>query len=563
MIRAADPAARRADAGSEAAERSRRAILRAFLAAWAVLFALSAAWAISNPLTAAVDEPSHMIKAAGTVRGELRGTPVEGDPSVRMFHVPAYVAETQSIGLCERGRPSMHAGCLPAVVPGNTATVEVFTTAGDANPVYSALVGWPTLLLDGARALFGMRLASALLASGLLALGFAGVAALRRRSWTLAASAIAVTPIVLHFAGSVNPMAMEAPAGFALAAWLLALVDARRRVPRPWAAVWAAASAILLLCASAASPIWALAIGAVVLLGGGLPRARHGRGRLEWLALSAVAVAAVAAVGWTLRTGAPLFPRIGGDIGGVSFWAGAESMLSHTLDHASGYVSMFGWDDTAPPWTLALVWGGLMVAVALAALFIGRGPARGRAAWAVVAVVLLPALVQGALWPVIGYVWQDRYLLALVLAMLVVAGAALDSGLPPIGEVVRGRTALWMLLAGLWIMSLFALLWNLRRHVTGIDEKLRDWSTMLADPSWQPPGHWLLWAGLLAVAAAVGAVLLARAAVAERGEPALPPDAELDAEPAPGRTPARGAEAGDPLHGSCATSSLEILREDA
>ena len=48
---------------------------RVWLTAFLAFFALSAAWALATPLTAAPDEPFHMVKAAATVRGQLHGSP--------------------------------------------------------------------------------------------------------------------------------------------------------------------------------------------------------------------------------------------------------------------------------------------------------------------------------------------------------------------------------------------------------------------------------------------------------------------------------------------------------
>ena len=45
--------------------------LRVWIVAFLAFFSLTAAWALASPLTAVPDEPSHMIKAAATVRGQL------------------------------------------------------------------------------------------------------------------------------------------------------------------------------------------------------------------------------------------------------------------------------------------------------------------------------------------------------------------------------------------------------------------------------------------------------------------------------------------------------------
>lgn len=484
--------------------------LHVFLVAWALLFGLSACWSMSNALTAAPDEPAHMIKAAATVRGELLGDATEV-PSERVMHVPDYVAWTPFQSTCQRGDPTIDASCALALDGSNDVLVAIETTAGDENPVYYALVGLPTLVLEDTRALYAMRLVSGLLASALLASGFAALSCRGRSSWSFAAAGIAVTPMTLFLASSVNLAAMEVPAGFALACWLSLLADADRRMDAGHAAVGAAVSAMALLCSSMLGPIWALAITAAFAIGPEARRSVMGSRAAIAAAVATLAVA-VGAIAWHVVAGGQ--PPTGAAAGGVDFLRGAEYMLAHTLDHSTGYVGEFGWLDSPLTPTIPNVWGGLLIALPAAAMLLGRGQPRARVLALAAVVVLVPPMIQGAAFPTLGLVWQDRHELAAILALAVCSGAALDASLPPMRDVYRGRTLAVILLGGLWVMQCFAFMWNLRRHVTGLVESERRWSIMLTGPTWQPPGTWELWAGLFAIGAAAGLWLLGRAMLA-------------------------------------------------
>lgn len=475
--------------------------LRVFLAGWAALAALMAVWALSDPIMAGPDEPSHAIKAVAVVRGQLAGEARQEAPGFRYVQVPDWAAELDS------GRPTCYAmnpyqtgDCVPDIDGSNDVVVEGRTAAGTYDPLYYALVGWPSLVLEDEAAVFGMRLASAVLCSGVLAAGLAAMASRRRASWSFAAAAVCVTPMVAFLGSHVNVSGLEAAAAFALAAWLGALVEPGRRLPLGVAVSGVALSAVLLANTRSVGPLWLAVIAVVCLLDGRIwPQLL--RSWRFWAGAALIAVGGAFAAWWALSMGGGEARALGEGAGEVTFAEGFEFMLAKALDTADGYVGVFGWLDARLPATTVSVWGGLMFALVAAAILLGRGWARVRVVAMTLAYLLLPAIIQGSSWYTHGYIWQSRYIIAIVLALVVCAGSALDEAVPPLSAIPRGRTTAVVLSAGLGVMQCFALAWNLRRYVTGLDEEHSPWSEMTTDPMWQPRLGWQLVLALGVVAA--------------------------------------------------------------
>lgn len=130
-----------------------------------------------------------------------------------------------------------------------------------------------------------------------------------------------------------------------------------------------------------------------------------------------------------------------------------------------------------------------MVALVAAAFVYGRGWDRAKVVLMTAAFVLLPAVVQGASWNELGYIWQARYILAVLLALLIVAGGALDSSVPQPWELPRARTLAITLTAALAIIQVFGFVWALKRYVTGLLDG-KGWTLMFSAPMWQPPLTW-------------------------------------------------------------------------
>lgn len=486
-----------------------RRMRRAFACAFAVLFAMLAAWAFSDPLMAGPDEPAHTVKAAGVAQGDLAGTPDPEVGGVRYVTVPAWADQVATLGRCFAFKPAQAGDCAPALDDESTELISSGTGAGTYNPVYYALVGWPSLFLRNEAGIIGMRLAASALTAAVLASGFAALAGRRRSTWSLLAGGLSMTPMVLFIGSHINVSGLEIAAGFAVACWFALLVEEDRRVSIATASWGVAITAALLANTRSVGPMWLAAIAVAMLLDRRIwPQLL--RSRSFWGAFAALAAAGAFAAWWALSMGSDEVRDPGAGAGETPFSRGAEFMLSKTLESAAGYIGELGWRDAPLPPTLVAIWGGLMFALVVGAIIAGRSWPRIRVIALLLAFIALPALVQGASWNTHGYIWQSRYVLAVLLALLVCAGAALDDSVPPLHALPRGPLVARAVAGTVWILGVFAMAWNLRRYVTGINEPGVAWSEMVTDPRWQPPGGWPLVLCLDAVAFGIGLVALLR-----------------------------------------------------
>jgi len=458
-----------------------------FLASLAVLFFLSSFWALSSPISSVPDEPSHAVKAAAVVRGELGGQPTTADGGQALqVKVPAWIAETQAV-TCFAFHPDVTPSCWNHKYTSSRAIVNSLTTAGSYNPVYYAIVGLPSLVLDGKLGFYAMRLLSALLNSLLVA--GALVLALRRPNgrWLAGVVALAVTPMVLYLNGSINPNSLEFSAIIAFTVGLLGVVD------RPTGAssrpvVMAVISGALLANAKADGILWLLLGALAVLLLSGTRAffAIFRRGSVL-LATAALGIAAGFALWWVVSHSGHNEAFVGA---GMSWWNGLLIMLDRTGDYDSGLIGYFGWLDTPAPTVVILAWEAVFIGLVAFAMVRLKGRARLSVVLAVLALVIVPPVLQATVVTADGMIWQGRYDLALFALLAVVIGRAFDSGDSVWGgtESRVFRVVATFLLLG----QAYAFLWAMRRYVTGISIE-RSWFQMLTHPAWQPPLSWQLW----------------------------------------------------------------------
>jgi hypothetical protein len=494
---------------------------RAFLLAFAVFFGLSACWSLASPMFSGPDETSHLVKAAATVRGELtgrRGYVQEemfqgpSEQPTRSFRVPAAYAtqvfpcfafQVLITPACEQG----HAEHPPS----KTGSLTMFTTAGHYNPVYYALIGWPSLVFKGVPGMYLLRLASAFLNSLLLAGAVALAASWRRPGFLVAGLVTAATPMVLFLDGVVNPNGLEVTS--AVLAWVAALslamqpdpAQLQRRVitlvvaatllvnVRPLGYEWLAA----ILGVSAFVAAGRGALGAVLRCG------------TTWRALAAAGPPLAFGLWWTLHNGDDAkVPFVRGN----ALIPAAHSTLNAIQWHIQCMIAEFGWIDTPAPVVTYDLWIGVTMMLVLAALALGRWRQVLGVSAMGLGVVVIPVLAQGVEAKHIGLVWQGRYLLAFAVGLPLLAGAVLAdrADAATLARWVDRRVVLTAATV-LTVADLIAFFRALRRYTAGLNGRL-----LLVHIRWQPPGTWPLWVVLYALVLAASVVCFAGLAV-ERG----------------------------------------------
>ncbi len=501
---------------------------RVFAFAWTLLSLLSIAWSMATPITAAPDEPAHLVKAASVVRGQFIGA--QGEHG-QLVQVPAYIAFTHS-QTCFAYHPNVTADCIPELVGDPAALTTSSTTAGLYNPVYYLLVGWPSLVIHDGTGIVAMRIVSGILSSLFLALSSALIAGWSRRLLPVVGLAAAITPMVLFLGGTVNPNSLEISATLATFVGMLTIMrrpdDAH--LARNAAVVFAAAA--IGVNARGLSPLWiAIALFVPFIL---VPKERIlalvKRRSVQWT-IAGVALASIGAVGWLLGSSSLTAGLAAPDDGQV--WAGAGTppligfawTLFATFHYALGMVGQFGWLDTPTTEFTYFAWSVVAGGIVMLGLIVLRGRRLVFSIVLVSAAVLLPAIVQAAYITGGGVVWQGRYLLPLFVCLVVGITTVLSDRIRL--DRRTGRMAIALVLLTLGIAQFQSFATALRRYAAGLDE---GWRRML-DPAWSPPGGIPLWIGAYTVLLVLAGLAAYRLALPhDVGVPARQPG-QMDDEP--------------------------------
>lgn len=471
---------------------------RTFGMTFAITAILMSLWALATPLMAVPDEPAHATRAAAVARGQITAPPSPTVPWQLEVQVPRYIAHTGAM-TCFAFDPSASASCQKPLDGDADEIVAAPTSAGINSPVYYALVGWPTLFLSGDAALYGMRIASALLAAALFAVAVMSLRQLGGGRWKLVASAAALTPMLLFLGGSINPNAVEITAAAALFP-TLALVLSRHS---PGALLWERAALVvistwLLVNTRSIALLWlALIVGIAFVLSDSAVIKGLFRRAATWVTLALAAASAFAALWWFTRPQPaipedqlPVYPGMGG-----TFLSGALLMIDRTWDYVGAWIGLFGWIDQPAPTLAVVIWTSILAAIIFTAIVLGRGRARWATILFAAAALVVPPISQGLLLVDYGLIWQGRYMMAIYSCLLLCAGIALDeipqrASNPSLRRIVH--IGIWALAIG----HIVTFVWVLRRYVIGFGS----WIDMVRIPEWQPPGTWI---GLTIVFAAV------------------------------------------------------------
>ena len=480
-------------------------------AIFSLLFGL---WSLATPLMGAPDEPAHTIKAAAVVRGQVlveEGTSFGHGVHVR---VPNYIASLHAQS-CYKFNRTQAADCTAPIYSDDTFTNIGVTSAGSYNPMYYWVVGLPTLFMSGAPALYAMRLVSALLCAVFFAAGFTALTELRRPKFPVLIAALSVTPMVLFLGGGINPNSLEIAATMAAFAGFVVVLDNWRNTKRVIPALATVAAATVVLAnARQISLIWllcALVVGVCsfrfrrtiavfsdkrVLIAAGLavPGAVLG---LVWMYLASNGPANVGVAPEGIASPHPDAP----------LYRGFIIMLDRTYDFFPQYIGTMGWLDTPAPELVQLVWGGLMVA-ALIVPFCVRPLRHWTGYWVALAMLyLVPALLETALWRGMGFFWQGRYTLPLVMVLFISVGLGLRKlRFPASPAAVRvSRVVFWVMV----FCHTLTFVYVLRRYVVGISE-IANWQTLFSSPHWQPPLGWFVLSVAYLLVTAAGGLILFR-----------------------------------------------------
>lgn len=518
------------DGGLEARRFERRRWWLTFVA----LAVVGGTWALATPLMSGPDESAHAVRAAAVAHGQIAsepGPPLLGSANVLgTVRVPEAYATAGSAAVCFLGT-TRTGGIAPAgtdnppcvPIEGGRRLVPADTVQHRGQPLYYAAVGWPSRIEPAATGMYLMRLTSAVIVAALLASAFASARLLPAPRTTALAVAATYTPVVAYLGGTVNSAGPEIAAAAAL--WVSAGALARSPAISARLVARASIALALLISARGLSPAFAVVVIAAVAPLAGRERIVELWRRRDVRVGAAVAAASMlASASWLawIQSTAPLDDRAGTGI------AHAIGLTGFYLEQT---VTVFGTNDVSLP-----SWAGLLWAIPVTAL-IGaawRGARRRRAFVVPLAIGVLALTVnvtaEGASLPPIGFFWQGRYVLPLLVGVPVLAAVLADRDLPT-------RRGLVVLLAAPGVVLHGWAFVAVGRHVAAQSSTALGIGAWLGDPIWTPP---LLPApayGLVMVAAVAAIVASAvtetngegsppRSAVRRAGNVA-PPDQEL------------------------------------
>ena len=466
---------------------------------------LTAAWLIGNPTGASPDEPAHYFKAISVGRGQLVSRPATGLPvssdspqeeawlerTTRAVDVPAGLWYGDLA--CNAFQPLRSAECQHHLIPYDQPSVQP-TNFGTAQPTTYLLPGLLVRLADNP--VSAVRLARVGNAVACLALLVLAVAALWQGpsgGWALAGLIVAVTPMVVFLAATLNSSGPEVAGAVCFFAAWLRLTRGSSPAVWPWAV--AAVSGAVLASSRSLGPLFVvllMVIAATTIGRGATWQLVRTGGRRAWLSLGAVAVAMGLGIGWELAV-QPDRP------GGVAARRALQLSWQELPFVLRQQVGFFGFFDAPMPRIGYLAWTALLIALFALAMWAGTNRQRLILGLLVPATLVLTVLVAVMNRMSTGFGMQGRYILPFTVALPLLAGETLYRNRQRLQPLRRAPvlTCLATVAAAVQAGSWHA---NARRHAVGLDGS---WLFFL-DSEWHPGGGWYP----VMAASALGAVLM-------------------------------------------------------
>jgi hypothetical protein len=392
-----------------------------------VIFGLMSAWSVSMPVYSGPDEASQVTHAAALVRGQLIGALPSGwENPFSIVSVPGTLGNGLVLMHCYKDEPNVPASCAAGVKLSSNPTNSL-TYSGRYPPLYYAVTGLPTLVVDSTLAVIWMRLVGALMCSVLLGLAYMAMTVWSRSRILPAGFLCALTPAAIYMGAMVNPNGLEIAAAICLwcAGLILALEHARN--PPRGLVVLLAASGCVLTFTRGLSPLWSLlALVAVVVIMGTEKtwRLLTSRRDVQWAALVLVASEILAAIWilvahslWLLPNG-PQVPANATELQVIS------QAFGQTWIWLRQMVGVLGWLDTSlPVWTY-----GAWAVATITLVAIGLRTGQRRTSVVLIGIMslsfILPAVLELHNARIVHLVWQGRYTLPLAVGIPLLAAAS-------------------------------------------------------------------------------------------------------------------------------------------
>lgn len=462
-----------------------------------------ASWLLAVPPFRGSDEFDHAFRAAGVAGGQWRlTTPAENGRGLLTDVPPGIVeaAHAQCASLAYTGPDN-----CTSVARTESGDARIATSAGEYHPAFYWVIGTAAEGFEGARALYAMRIASALLCLLGIAAAYAALNSCFSPGgpWIKLALLTALTPTLMYTTAVAAPNGIEIVAGLVLWVSLLGVGGASSSARRDRRLLTLAIVATPLLCTvRMLGPLWFGAIVfAVVVFRGVAPVWRIAQdNRCAMVMMAGAAVLSVAHSMWWVMSSSAGY---GGEPG-----AAADTRLRRVFDLHLWVMQSVGAfpyrNDSAPIWVYPLV---LLVLAAFLVVGVRRGTGTQRLGL-VLAVSMTLVIPMSLTWVALqesGGSWQGRYSLPFAVGAVILGGYVLDQAGWASAEGGRLRALAWVMLAIAHVGS-----------VVGVvrSETVREVSS--SDPDWAQHAPLLIAALMLGAWVCFGISLLAKAS----GQPA-------------------------------------------
>jgi hypothetical protein len=463
---------------SEAGARRRRSTLAFGALVFIGTFILQSAWILATPPFRGIDEFDHVYRASGVAHGQWRLPERADNARGHEVAVPRHIVGAAS-AQCDVLPYTDPGNCFPIKELGN-GLVTVATAAGGYNPLYYAIIGYPTKDMEGASADLGMRSLSASLCALGIAVAAVGLRMAGVGGWGQLGLLVSLTPMFVYSSIVPAPNGAEMVAGLCLWGALLALCreGAPRQVRVAWFGMGTVAASTLAMLRTL-GPLWLAMILVSVIAWVGLRRTASVLRSLPRWWVGACGLVVVGANGvaawWTVSAGLAE-PSTDLEDATRSGSAGAVNWISRMVVWTVQLVGAFPYRDQPAPTGVYALYFAVVVTLLSLALKRGNGHERLLILGLCAVTLLLPVGLTMATSETQGVIWQGRYALPFVVGIPLLAGAVADR------HEMKSRRGTVFRMVGLGMLGL-AQVWSVVDVL--VDEKREPVAS--ADPVWINP----------------------------------------------------------------------------
>ena len=472
---------------------------RVWVSTFAFFALMTFVWAAAVPYFSGPDEPSHVARAWSVAHGEVLGRDANFG-GVRIVKVPSFLSAERVSTDCYRIDPNTPAGCFSLFA--SDGQVETPTSAGAQFPLFYLPVGLPFLVADGGLGLILARWVSGAIAAAFVASAMVTARSSNSRRWLPPVLFLACPPMFIYIAGVTNPSGLEIAASVGM--WISGLVLASEKTISKRLVLRFGVAVCTVLVARQLGPLWvAVALASLGLLAGRDRVRALAKSRSMQLCAVATAVVGLIWAGWML-----LAHPLATESNASGSQMGATNILTTQLGRltqvAEESIGVFGWLEVRVPVFTYAVWMSAVVGMlALCLMFGARRYAIG-AIGLLFGTVLIQTAGEFRSVESIGFVWQGRYSLPMLVGVPLIAGVGLAAGrrLPTVS--VLGKNFIG---GFLWSALFLAFAQSVRRYSVGATGPIFFWKS----EDWSPPVPAVLLLVVFGLAAA-GWVLMSRPA---------------------------------------------------